>query len=138
MLKVTAEVPSQQPRLNVRDQADRDPLPQHPMLHLFFFALLVGDHQGFASVGIEQDRPAGHEIKITRAKLSPVNQRQGEPVRQDRSEFFHDIERQRRPSWPERVKKPDLRIESNTFQRGVAIGADQGVEKRENRVHGAG
>jgi hypothetical protein len=61
--------------------------------------------------------------------LLPIDQSDGEAIRQPGPEFFHQIQRQCRPVGTFGVGKPNKRIQADAGQRGDTIMPDQRVEE---------
>ena len=56
---------------------------------LVSFALLISDHDGFASVGFQIDCTAIAEFAIVRRDLTTIDKRNSETVGYKSPEFFH-------------------------------------------------
>src|ERR1019366_967322 len=66
--------------------------------------------------------------------LAAVDERQHEPVRQERAEFFHEIQGERRAPRAVNVEIAYVGIEAGGDERGGAVRQKQGVSKREESI----
>ncbi len=96
MIEVSSQVTSQQPRLRVRNQSDRDLLIEEPMRDFLSFPLLVGRQHGLPPVVAEPHGAAWPLDEVAWLQLAPVDQRERQPIGDGRSQLLHQIERQRR------------------------------------------
>ena len=114
------------------DHPDRDLFIQKRMPQFFLFSVPP----------CSEDRPPAFVVqidggrfvfKILFRKLSSVEHRQSQTVAQGRAEFFHQIQRERSSSGPERVQIPRRRIQPDRFESGTintagAISLGAGVD----------
>src|SRR2546426_7105243 len=73
-------------------------------------------------------------VEMIRADLLAIDERDGQPIRQPRTELFHEVQRQRWAIRPVNVEKTDERIKAHARQRRDAVMPDQSVEKGKQAV----
>ena len=96
---------------------------------------LQGLEQQFTRIGFQAHRAACLDNEILRFDLPAVNQRQHQPIRPPRAEFFQNILRQTVAPRPIGVQKAHLRIQPHALQRAADVLAQNAVHKRQERIH---
>ena len=81
-----------------------------------FAFLVAADHQ-LPRLVCQLDCTTFRFAEIVRPNLLIVHQRQYQPVRYQRAEVFHQVERQARPARPERVQEGKGGVETVGLQR---------------------
>src|SRR6266516_1440830 len=103
----------QNPGLNERHLSNAEVLLQQWMGQALLFPFLICfDDELATRVGVH--RAAFALVEMSRADLLAIDEGDGEPIRQPRSELFHEVQCQRWPIRPVNVKKADERIKPHT------------------------
>ena len=105
------------------------------MNDFFLLFRLQGLEQQLTPIGFQVYRTACLGNKILRFDLPAVNQRQHQPIRSPRAEFFQNILRQTVAPRPVGVQKAHLRVQSHALQRTADVFAQNAVHKRQQRIH---
>jgi hypothetical protein len=83
-------------------------------------------------------RSSGGIFKVLGLDLATVDEGEHKAVGQERTEFFHEVKRERGPTGPVGVEVADARVEANAFEGGAAVVNQQGVGEREQCVDRVG
>lgn len=123
-------------RLDVREEAQRDlPIKQVMREHVLF-ALLVGMKQEAATIVGERDLPAQSGLEMFSLKLLAIEEGESEPIGDDGPELLHQVEGEGGAARAECVQEADLWIQANALKGGLALRAQQCVQKREDGIRG--
>lgn len=95
MLCVSTQVAGKQSCLHVWYEPQRHFLAEDRVNDFFLLALLVGNYDFLASVFVEMDGSSLALVEVSRSELTAVYEREREPIREDGSQLFLQIESQR-------------------------------------------
>jgi hypothetical protein len=87
VLDVAAQVPGQEPGLQVRQRADGHLFVEKRMLDFLPLALVERGEDGLAGLVVHENGAAGLGLETVGPDLPEVDERQGQPVGPQRSEF---------------------------------------------------
>jgi len=122
--------------LSVEQEPHRDSLLEERVLNLLALAFLVGGEDGLAGVFVHEDGAGFLALEAIGADLLAIDESEGEPVGQDGSKLFHEVEGEPGSAWSVTMEKADGGVEADGFQGAGGIVAQQDVEERKKGVHG--
>ena len=105
-----------------------------PVGHCALLAPLVLRQGRTTALLVEAHGTARRLLEVVGANLTAVDHAEHEPVCDRGPQFLHQVQRQGGPPRAERVQVAHLGIEANAFERRFALGAEQRVAERQERV----
>ena len=118
----------------MEQQADRDLLVEKRVEDLLLFPLLVGDQERLARLVRHQDRAGIGLLKTLVLHLLPVDQGEGQPVRQEGPELLHQVEGEAGSTRPVPVKEAHRRVEAHRLQGRADVMDQERVDEGEQGV----
>ncbi len=97
--------------------------------------LLIGHNHGSTATILGQTcrrRPASPQC--SGCNCTPIDQGDCQPIGNYRPEFFHQVERERRPPWAQYVQKADLRIKAYSLNRRHTLPTGNATKRTKPRL----
>ena len=131
-VEVSAQVPSQQEGLGIRQQTQRNSFVEERMQDLFLLPGLPGYQDLFAGSITHDDATGLRADKSVPRDLAAIDEGNGEPVGEHRAQFFHQVERKAGTARAVAMQKAHRGVEPDGFQRGRKIVSQHDVQNDNN------
>ena len=99
---------------------------------------MPGGKKELSTVLAQKNSAAFLTLEVLILKHAVVDQRDAEPVRHGRAQFFHQIQRQRGTAGPITVHETHVGVQAYAFQRRSAVVGKQHISKGKQCVHVVG